>query len=138
MAVMKKISIIALLALTLMLSGCTKTTKKDLYSQIIGEWELVGYSTKSVTVGDQKVSVSVSFSSYQTTNAFVMYQTVGDSYIKQYSGTWDLTDNVLSGKYSDGTAWGNTYSVSISDDGNTLIMETTVGTAELYTYKRVE
>ncbi|MCI2082652.1 MAG: lipocalin family protein [Bacteroidales bacterium] len=137
MAIMKKISVLFLFVVAVMLSGCKKATNDDLYSLLIGEWELVDYSTKSVTIGEEQVSVFIAFIGGTTTNEFSLRQNIGDGYLNTFTGTWTLSDNMLSGVYSDGTAWGNTYVVSMTDD-DTMIMETTVGTAEKYTYKRIE
>ncbi|MCI2122136.1 MAG: lipocalin family protein [Bacteroidales bacterium] len=134
---MKKISVLFLFVVAVMLSGCKKATNDDLYSLLIGEWELVDYSTKSVTIGEEQVSVFIAFIGGTTTNEFSLRQNIGDGYLNTFTGTWTLSDNMLSGVYSDGTAWGNTYVVSMTDD-DTMIMETTVGTAEKYTYKRIE
>lgn len=135
MAIMKKIAILAMACLLMLTAGCKKDQPKDLTGLLLGEWELTGYEpvSKSITIGEETVSVSLFFFQDEK-NGFVIMQSVGGGYIKQFSGTWTLTNNVLTGVYSDNTPWGASYNIDIVEE-NTLTMATSDNT-EVYTYKR--
>lgn len=136
MVVMKRTIVLALTSLLLLFSGCKKEEPKDLTSQLIGDWELVGYDapTKSITIGEEEVVVYISFFLLENYE-FSLRQELGQGYLKTFAGTWSLIGNTLSGEYDDGTAWGNTYTIEIIED-NTLIM--TTDSEEKYTYSRVQ
>ena len=130
MSIMKKILayIAASAAALLSLCGCGKTDKP---LDITGEWNLNRIETKSAILGDQTVDVYVSFKS---DNTFDMYQMLGTGRYRAFSGTWTLVDKTLSGKYSDGSAWGSRYEVSKDDNVLTLTTETEIDT---YTRKNI-
>lgn len=117
-------------ALALSVSGCEKDNKKTQNVDIVGKWELVDMQTKSVQIGGYEVSVFLDFRSDKT---FSLSQILGDGRAREFSGTWSLTGNALSGKYSDGTSWGAGYKVKIEDEQ--LIMET-VDKDEIFVYSR--
>lgn len=117
-------------ALVLSVSGCEKENKKTQNVDIVGKWELVDMQTKSVQIGSYEVTVFLDFRSDKT---FSLSQKLGDGRAREFSGTWSLTGNTLSGKYSDGTSWGAGYKVKIEDEQ--LIMET-VDKDEIFVYNR--
>ena len=83
---------------------------------VSGTWVLSSVSTRSATIGDQTVDVYVEFAS----GSFTLYQRVGSGRYYKYTGTYSLSESVLSGKYSSGTAWGATYDVTVSGSTMTL------------------
>lgn len=104
---------------------------KDVIS-IVGSWELCDYQTKSVTIGQQPVSVFVDFASDGT---FELRQKTGsEQRFTEYSGTWSLAGDMLSGKYEDGSSWASTYTVTLSGDKLTLTSSTTP--AEVMTFQK--
>lgn len=133
---MKKITLFALAVLLLVFSGCKKETK-DLATLLIGDWQLSAYEqpvSKSITIGDEKIDVFVSFVALDF--GFYLRQSIGEGYLKTFSGSWTLAGNTLSGKYLDGAPWGSTYTIDILEN-DTLYM-TSVETSEKYTYTRVQ
>ena len=62
-----------------------------------------------------------------------MSQTLGEGRARNFSGVWTLVETTLSGSYSDGTAWGSSYEVSLSEDKSHL---TLTSAKEVYIYKR--
>ena len=106
-------------------SGST-TTKVD----VTGSWELSGVETK-VSVGSVNVSVYISFAS---DGSFTLYQKIGEGRYTQFTGTYTLSsDNKLSGKYSNNTAWGP-YTAAIASGKLTL---TSAGGKEEDTYSKI-
>lgn len=104
---------------------------KDVIS-IVGSWELCDYQTKSVTIGQQPVSVFVDFASDGT---FELRQKTGsEQRFTEYSGTWNLAGDMLSGKYVDGSSWASTYTVTLSGDKLTLTSSTIP--AEVMTFQK--
>ena len=106
--------------------GGGSTTKLD----VTGSWELSGVETK-VSVGSVNVSVYISFTS---DGSFTLYQKIGDGRYSVFTGTYTLSsDNKLSGKYSNNTAWGP-YTAALSGGKLTL---TSAGGKEVDTYTKI-
>ena len=98
-------------------------------SDLVGQWELTGITTKSVTFGGQSISVYLDF---QNSSSFDLYQMIGEGRYTKFSGTFSLSGNVLSGKYSSGKSWGASYEVAI--DGNRMTLKVKDGTeSDTYT-----
>lgn len=57
-------------------------------------------------------------------SSFELYQQIGEGAHRLYRGTWVLDEKQaeLSGKYNDGTSWGSSYAVTISEDGNSMTL----------------
>lgn len=64
---------------------------------------------------------------------FELYQKFDAGVHHLYRGTWTLEEDNLKGEYNDKTAWKSQYSVSVSDDKNTLVLND--GTTE-FSYSR--
>lgn len=122
------IRIAALAAAVVLSAACGKQPKAPKALDITGEWNLIRIETKSAQIGDQTVDVYIAFEADKTFN---MYQMLGAGRYKAFSGTWTLMETTLSGRYSDGSAWGSTYEVSV--DGNTMVL---TGNGEIDTYTR--
>lgn len=115
---MKRFILILSVAL-LALVGCKKDNPQSAQLNIEGQWELVSASlgTKSANVGGQTVSVYIEFASG---GKFSLYQQLGAGRFDSFSGSWTLSGDTLSGKYSDGSAWACDYSVKVESDKLTL------------------
>ena len=101
---MKKILAFAALMAGLLFTGCKE--KEDPLN-IIGTWNLKTVQTKAATMGGQSVDVYIVFNE---DNTFALYQKVGAAgRFSSYSGTWNLLESTLTGKYSDGKSWGSQY-----------------------------
>lgn len=115
----------------LLICGCSGS-KSSAPADITGEWKLTDLTlTKSVQVGSEAVDVYISFASNKS---FDLWQFLGAGRYEHFSGTWELSGNSLTGKYSDGTTWGNIYDVSVS--GNELTMVATKNSSDIYKYTR--
>lgn len=126
---MKRFAII----ISLMFALCScKEAKENVSLDITGEWQIADMIlTKAVQVGNEKVDIYMSFSA---DNTFNLWQFLGYGRYKHFAGTWELSGDILTGKYSDGSVWGNVYKVSVSDD--ILTMEATQNSTDIYKYTR--
>jgi hypothetical protein len=128
---MKRIINILLIGAALILSACGEGGKESKALDITGTWELTGIEiTKAAQLGSETIEVSITFNPDKT---FSLSQTLGSGRPKDFSGTWQLTDTILTGKYSNGKAWGSSYEVTINGTEMTMTPE---GGAEIYTYKK--
>lgn len=113
--------LITICGLGLVSCNGTSDNKEETPIDVTGEWELSKVETKSVKIGDESVTIYVKFDG----GSFTLYQILGQGRPRKYTGTYTLSDNLLSGKYSDGSSWGSSYSVSVS--GSTLNLAQTGG-----------
>ena len=104
-------------------------SKKGL--DITGQWELIDIETKVVHIGEAEIEVYIEFNK---DNTFNLWQMIGAGRFEKMTGTWILNQNVLSGKYSDGKAWGANYEVGI-ESGN-LVMTETKQDIQTYIYRK--
>lgn len=95
-------------------------------TKIVAEWHLVSMS--GVTSVPQ---VYVNFAQDLT---FELYQKVGEGRYRKYDGTYTVTGNVVSGKYSDNKSWGSDYDASF--EGETLVLTAKNGSAEVCKYEK--
>ena len=66
---------------------------------------------------------------------FELYQKIREGAHRLYKGTWELDEDtaMLSGKYNDGAAWGSRYTVTLSEDGNSMTLTPSEGSeAQVY------
>lgn len=129
---MKRYIIIITAVLSLLFSGCRKDKEAGKLS-ITGRWELSDIMTKAAQIGGQTVEVFLTFNADGT---FSMEQMLGQGRFHEYDGTWNLSGTTLSGKYSDGNAWGAVYTVSVEDDS--LYMTAQNDNGETYVYTKVK
>lgn len=104
----------------------------DVPADLKGDWELTSVQqTKSTVIGSETVTVYLRF----TEKDFEIYQILGSGNPRKFFGTYTLSGNTLSGKYSDknNTAWASTYDVTV--EGATLTMVPT-GKSEANIYKK--
>lgn len=128
---MKRIINILLIGAALFLSACGEGGKESKALDITGTWELTGIEiTKAAQLGSETIEVSITFNPDKT---FSLSQTLGSGRPKDFSGTWQLTGTILTGKYSNGKAWGSSYEVAVNGTEMTMTPE---GGAEIYTYKK--
>ena len=98
----------AAIAAVLVFTGCEKEKEKeqslsDLGRKLCGEWKLEIPA---------EINVYLAFAADMT---FEEYQKLDDGNFKLRRGTWTLAENLLSGKYNDGTEWSSTYTILIAD-----------------------
>lgn len=127
--------VICLTAILFALVSCGEkdSSKKSSKTNVEGQWQLMDalFSTKSAVIGDETITVYIEF---VKDGSFSMWQQLGEGRFHTYTGTWSLSDNILTGKYSDGKSWGSGYSVSI--DGDKLTMESLPDASDVFVYSR--
>ena len=127
-----KARIILFAVLAMIVSACGDKggdSKKGL--DITGQWELIDIETKAAQIGEAEIEVYIEFNK---DNTFNLWQMIGAGRFEKMTGTWTLNQNVLSGKYSDGKAWGANYEVGI-ESGN-LVMTETKQDIQTYIYRK--
>ena len=113
---MKKILTLALvLVVALMATSCGPKGKENpLVKGVLGEWKLTSWSASLI----EQIEVYVEF---KADNTFVLYQKDLQTPIHfvTYKGTYLITDDIITGKYSDGKNWGavNGYTTTLELDG---------------------
>jgi len=112
----------------LCLVSCQKS--EDPSYSVVGTWELVSVETKSAKVGSVTVDVILTL---EEDNTFTIEQSIGEGRSSEFSGTYTYSGGVLSGKYSDGTVWGDKYTVEVTQ---TTMSLTSSSGQETDTYKR--
>lgn len=120
---MKK-SIYILIALLLVATGCKKDKPVDYAKLIIGEWHCAPETFEADV-----------YLALDTDGTFDLYQQIGEGRHRHYSGEWEINENVLSGIYSDGQAWGSNYQVSFSG-GDAMSLKALNGSEEVMKYSR--
>jgi hypothetical protein len=119
-------------AAAVLMTACT-TGKEEKAIDITGTWDLIGIEvTKAAQLGDETVSVEITFNADKT---FSITQTLGGGRAEEFAGSWQLAGNVLTGKYSNGKAWGSSYEVSVENSTLTMIPESK---EEIYSYRKIK
>ena len=130
----------SMLCLTLALcltTSCHEREEEEVLD-ITGSWTLVDLyevGTRAVSIGSYDIDVTLVLTAGTTLTegTFDLSQTVGEGRARTFSGTWTLVETTLSGNYSDGTPWGSSYEVMLSDDKSQL---TLTSKGEVYVYKK--
>ena len=118
---MKKILYILLSLLVAAGCGKNKESKLTLEEKILGQW----HSTSLSVSGDIYLQ-------FDAAKRFEMYQKIGSGAYRLYRGTWNLENDILSGKYNDGEDWAAAYNVVI--DGTSLTLTSVNDAAEATKY----
>ena len=84
-------------------------TELTLEQKLCTEW----HSTFLPVDGD----IYVRFNDNKT---FELYQQIGEGAHRLYRGTWNLEENLLTGKYNDGEEWAAAYTITINDKQLTM------------------
>ena len=116
-----RIILFAVLAMIVAACGGKNDEKKGL--DISGQWELIDIETKAAQIGEAEIQVYIEFNK---DNTFNLWQMIGAGRFEKMTGTWTLNQNLLTGKYSDGKAWGANYEVGI-ESGNLVMTEMKTG-----------
>ena len=74
--------------------------------------------------------------SFEENNTFELYQKIVEGAYRLYRGTWNLEEDILTGKYNDGEDWAAAYQISI--EGEALTMTSKNDAAEVSVYKKAE
>lgn len=126
---MKRILYIIAAALMVISCGDKKnggnTTELTLEQKLYGEW----HSTKLAINADIYIS-------FMENGKFEMYQQIGEGAHRVFRGTWNLEDDLLSGKYNDGEEWAAAYRISVED--KTLTMTSANDAAEVTRFAQMQ
>ena len=128
---MKRLYMIAALALLCLVTTACPDDPKDDPLNIVGEWQLSQITTKA-TIGGQTVDVYIAFNEG---GSFEMYQMLGTGRYRKFEGTWTLLEKVLSGSYTGGAQWASDYNVVMNEDKTTMTL-TTLDGSETSTYQK--
>ena len=115
---MKRTTLIFAAALLISgLAGCNKNNPDDLAAKIVGQWELAGaeFPTRSVTVGDEVLTVYVDF---QAGGVFTLYQQLGEGRFEVFDGSWQYDKpRIGSYRYKNGDVFDGTFDNGVKCNG---------------------
>ena len=121
-------------AVIAMITACGEKPAQTITPKIVGSWELTDIQyTKAAQIGGETVEVRLVF---DADGSFSMSQMLGEGRFVDYSGSWVLDGEILSGTYSDGKAWGASYSISV-DDRTLSMIPVGKDAPETYVYTRL-
>lgn len=121
-------------AVIAMITACGEKPAQTITPKIVGSWELTDIQyTKAAQIGGETVEVRLVF---DADGSFSMSQMLGEGRFVDYSGSWVLDGEILSGKYSDGKDWGASYSISV-DDRTLSMIPVGKDAPETYVYTRL-
>lgn len=101
---------VVLVLATTALIACRKDDKSLLWNEDgspIGTW--------SLSYWGEELSQPEIYLSFSDDGSFELYQRLYSIYFEYYNGYWELSDDVLSGTYSDGIEWRSSYYVAFRD-----------------------
>jgi hypothetical protein len=128
---MKKIFTL-ILVLSALMSVCScggnKNEGPDVTAAIVAEWHLVDVT------GVDSSEIPQVYLDFKADKSFELYQKIGEGRYRKYNGTYTVSGNVLSGKYSDGEDWGCSYGVSFAESNLKLAADN--GSEEVCTYEK--
>lgn len=126
---MKRILYIIIAALAVVSCGSkNKDTGKEeltLEQKLYGEW----HSTKLAIDADIYIS-------FMENGRFELYQQIGEGAHRVFRGTWNLEEDLLTGKYNDGEDWAAAYRISVED--KTLTMTSANDAAEVSRFTQTQ
>ena len=99
------------------------------HGSIIGSWKL--------TTWCEEESVNQVYMDFHENNTFDLYQKTYSVVWFHYKGTYSLNDNILTGVYSDGIAWGAEYNVLYGIDEICLIRKSDNSDIAIYTKETI-
>lgn len=124
---MKKFFAIFLVAL-FALVGCEPNTNEPLpgdASALVGEWHMVEWNGEA-----PEFDVYVEFNN----KGFNIYQQVYTLYYEHFTGTYSVSDEILTGSYADGSNWACAYKFLF--EGSKLILQSQEDTSIVSVYEK--
>ena len=106
--------------------SCNKIKGPVVAESIVAEWHLVSVSGQS--------SAPEIYVNFAQDLSFELYQKIGEGRYRKYTGSYSVTESLVSGTYSDGEKWGTDYEASF--DGDNLVLTAQNGSAEVCTYEK--
>lgn len=107
-------------------SSCEKAPEAS--TAIVAEWHLIEMT------GAQPSDLPSVYIDFKADLTFEIYQKVGEGRYRRYDGTYVVTENVVTGKYSDGEDWGSGYTASFEDE--ILVLTADNGSGEACRYEK--
>ena len=130
---MRKTIYIVLVALGLCLfAGCGSSDKEKVSPTaklLVGEWQLKTWTGET----PQDFDIYLSF---DADNTFEIYQRLAEVKYQKFTGSYQVQNDVLSGKYSGGKNFGSTYDISFNESGSTLTLTSATNVTEVSVYER--
>ena len=99
------------------------------HGSIIGSWKL--------TTWCEEESINQVYMDFHENNTFDLYQKLYSLIWLRYKGTYSLNDNILTGVYSDGIAWGAEYNVLYGINEICLIKKSDNSDIAIYTKETI-
>ena len=125
MVLMKRLLFILTALMLITATGCKKDEKPiDCKATLPGEWHCTPEGLDADIYAD-----------FEENGSFDLYQKLGEGRYRHYTGTWECKGNTLSGKYSDGSDWGSSYTVVFTDNDN-MTFTALNGSEEVMVYTR--
>lgn len=122
---MKKLLFIFTALMIIASTGCKKEEKPiDCMATLPGEWHCA----------PEDIDAEV-YASFKEDGSFDLYQKIGEGRYRHYTGTWTCEGSTLSGVYSDGVAWGSSYTMDFKDNDN-MTLTALNGSEEVMAYTR--
>ena len=117
-----------LLAATLLVFfvGCSEDDGPTVAPSVVGEWHLTTWNGETPTDFD----IYMELKSDGTFNLFQKYQT---SAFVCFTGNYNATENLLTGRYNNGVNWGSNYTYEVNGDKLTTTSETSTAEVSVYT-----
>lgn len=121
---MKKVLYILAALAVLTACGGNNEGKEEtgIEGKIIGEWHSTSLSVDADIYLD-----------FTEDKKFEMYQQIGEGAYRLYRGTWNVEEDILTGKYNDGENWAAAYTVVI--EGNKMTLTSKNDAAETTRYE---
>lgn len=122
---LKILSMMLLLAATLV--GCDKdnTPSGGVNSKVVGEWMLTEWNGEAT-----EFNVYLDFNSDAT---FAIYQQVWTLDYELFEGTFKTSGEILTGTYADGTNWASGYKFAVDGDKLTMYSQEDQSVTSVYT-----
>ena len=122
---MRRLLFILAALMVMTATSCKKEEKGfDCKTTLIGEWHCT----------PEGIDAEI-YAAFDDSGSFDLYQKVGEGRYRYYTGTWTCDGNTLSGIYSDGVAWGSSYTVDFTDKNN-MTFTALNGSEEVMAYTR--
>ena len=97
---------------------------------LIGEWQLKTWNNE-----DSPVDIYLGL---KNDGSFELYQRSYTVFYELYTGSFSVSNGVLSGVYSDGKAWGSTYNFALTSEDKILTLTSNSKPAVESVYERSE
>lgn len=76
------------------------------------------------------------YMNFEEGKTFELYQQIGEGAYRLYRGTWNLEEDLLTGRYNDGEDWAAGYRIAI--EGDVLTLTSVNDAAEVSTFAKAE